>query len=965
MRSSFCLIIISLFFSTCVVSGQFYETGQDPASLKWMQIKTGRFTVIYPEKYDEGGRAFAKSLDDAYSKLVTLFPEKKFRIPVVIHSYSTRSNGYVAWAPKRMEIYPTPEQNTIPLDPNKQLAVHELTHVFQMEALKSGFSRFMSIPMGEQFTGIVASLLPLWFLEGDAVFAETYLTGSGRGRSPSFQKQLKALTVEKNGYYSYDKSLNGSYRNFVPDHYQYGYQMVAWSLAKYDPQIWNNVLRFTAEQPFSIIPVNISLNKSTGLTKKRLYREAFDSLRSIWKEDSAEGETKEYETLSPDKKGRYINYYSPVFAGNDSIVSIKTSLSEPPAFVLINPRTRTEKRIHVPGQMYPWYISYGNGKIVWVETEADTRWENRDYSVIKIFDLRNNTTRKLSRKTRYLSASISPDGKTICATENTITNSNNLILIETETGNILKSIPSPQNQYLQRPQWASGGKEITVIYLTEEGEGIFSYSPSENSWKTLLESGKDDIQSSLLRNDSLYFITSQSGTDNVFLMTPEKKKTGITRSKFGVSDLTFYNNSILFSDYSSDGNSVCRTSLSDSDEPVNVSLSSFLINRVNIKSEGIKQIEASEYKPVPYRKWQHLFRFHSWMPFYADLEEIKTDPASLRPGVTLLTQNTLSTLTSTIGYEYSQERNHVIHSTVKWSGWYPVIESKLDYGDDPQIYKVGETVGDPSDIQPDLRFSNAISIPLRFSSGRFTEYLRPSFTSEYHNRYVFLKEIDGGQYDYGQMILSGRVYLSNYTRSALRNIYPKWAQTIDLNYSFAPFDRRIYGTGLSLKTSFFFPGLLPDNGIKIRLEKEKQDVAKYLYSNRASLPRGYKNIISKDLEFLSVDYVMPLAYPDFNISSILYLKRIRTSLFYDYASGTGNYYLASDPAGMATSYYHNYNETFRSFGFELLADFHLLRIPYMISGGVQTAWKDIKQKPVLEILFNIDLFGMTLGKRNF
>ncbi|MBK7625835.1 MAG: hypothetical protein IPJ16_01325 [Bacteroidales bacterium] len=964
MRSSLCLIILSLFFSTCIVSAQFYETGQDPASLKWMQIKTGRFTVIYPEKYDAGGRAFAKSLDEAYSKLVTLFPEKKFRIPVVIHNYSTRSNGYVAWAPKRMEIYPTPEQNTIPLDPNRQLAVHELTHVFQMEALNSGFSRLMTIPMGEQFTGIVASLLPLWFLEGDAVFAETYLTGSGRGRSPSFQKQLKALTVEKNGYYSYDKSLNGSYRNFVPDHYQYGYQMVTWSLAKYDPQIWNRVLKFTAEQPFSIVPVNISLNKSAGLTKKRLYREAFDSLRSIWTEDSAEGDTRVYETMNPDKKGRYINYYSPVFAGKDSIISIKTSLSDPPVFVLIKPSEKTEKRLHIPGQMYPWYISYGNGKIVWVETEADTRWENRDYSVIKILDLRNNMTRKLSRKTRYLSAAISPDGKTICAVENTISNINNLVLIESETGNILKNIPSPQNLYLQRPQWSGGGREITVIYLTESGEGIFSYSPAENSWKTLLESGNEDIQSSQLRNDSLYYITSQSGTDNVFLITPDKKKTGITRSRFGVSDLTLDNNRIIFSDYSSDGNSVCISALSDYDEPQNISSTSFLINRVNTKSEELIPAETSDYNPVPYRKWQHLFRFHSWMPFYADLEEIKTDPTSLRPGITLLTQNTLSTLTSTIGYEYSQEKNHVIHSRVTWSGWYPVIESQLDYGDDPQIYKVGETVGDPSDIQPGIRFSNAVSFPFRFSSGRFTEYLRPSFTSEYHNRYVFLKDIDGGTYDYGQTIFSGRVYFSNYTRSALRNIYPKWAQTIDLNYSYAPFDRRIYGTSISLKTSFFFPGLLPDNGIKIRLEKEKQEVGKYLYSNRASLPRGYRNIISKDIEFLSADYVIPLAYPDFNISSILYLKRIRTSLFYDYASGTGNYFLAKDPSGMATSYYHNYNETFKSFGFELLADFHILRIPYMISGGVQTAWKDIKQKPVFEILFNMDLFGMTLGKRN-
>lgn len=964
MRSSLCLLIISLYFSTGFVSAQYYNTGQDPSSLKWMQIKTGRFTVIYPETYKDGGKAFAQSLDNAYSKLITLFPEKKFRIPVIIHSYSTRSNGYVAWAPKRMEIYPTPEQNTIPLNPNKQLAVHEMAHVFQMEALNTGFSEIMKIPLGEQFTGIVASLLPLWFLEGDAVFAETYLTGSGRGRSPSFQKQLKALTVEKKGYYKYDKSLNGSFRNFVPDYYQYGYQMVTWSLAKHDPQIWNNVLKFTAQQPFTIIPVNISLRKSIGLNKKGLYREAFDSLRSIWTEELGKDKTLEYETLNPDKKGKYVNYYSPAIVGNDSIISVKTSLSEPPAFVLINTTDRTEKRVHIPGQMYPYNISSGNRKIVWVETESDTRWENRDYSVIKILDIRNNRVKKLSHKTRYLAASLSPDGKTISAVENTISDKNNLVLIETATGTVIKSIPSPGNAYLQKPQWSEEGKKITVIYLTEDIEGIFSYSPAEGSWETLLEPGNEDIQSSLLRNDSLFYITSQSGTDNVFLLTPEKKRIGITRTRFGARDLAFNGNRILFSDYSSDGNSVCSSLISDSNGPLNISTTSFLINRVNIESDGVKKLEVKEYNPVPYRKWQHLFRFHSWMPFYADLEEIKSDPAMVRPGLTLMTQNTLSTLTSTIGYEYSREKNHLIHSRVTWSGWYPVIESQLDYGDDPQIYKVGETIGDPSDIQAGFRFSNAVSFPFRFSSGRFTEYLRPSFTSEYNNRYVYIKDNAGGTYDYGQTILSGRIYFSNYRRTALRNIYPRWAQTIDLNYTFAPFDKQIYGTGLSLKTSLYFPGLFADNGIKIRLEKEKQDPGIYFFSNRVSLPRGYKNIISKELELVSVDYAMPLVYPDFNISALLYLKRIRTSLFYDYASGTGNYYINNDVNGITSSYFHNYNEKFRSFGFELLADFHVLRMPYMISGGIQTTWKDIEQKPVVEILFNIDLFGMTLGKRD-
>jgi hypothetical protein len=139
MRNRLIFLCIVIFFSVQIVSGQYYETGQDPSSLKWMQIKTDRFTVIYPENYNQSGIQYAKALDDAYSKLILLFPEKKFKIPVIIHPYTTQSNGYVAWAPKRMELYPTPEQNTVPLAAEKQLAIHEMAHVFQMESLKQGF----------------------------------------------------------------------------------------------------------------------------------------------------------------------------------------------------------------------------------------------------------------------------------------------------------------------------------------------------------------------------------------------------------------------------------------------------------------------------------------------------------------------------------------------------------------------------------------------------------------------------------------------------------------------------------------------------------------------------------------------------------------------------------------------------------------------------------------------------------
>jgi hypothetical protein len=197
----------------------------------------------------------------------------------------------------------------------------------------------------------------------------------------------------------------------------------------------------------------------------------------------------------------------------------------------------------------------------------------------------------------------------------------------------------------------------------------------------------------------------------------------------------------------------------------------------------------------------------------------------------------------------------------------------------------------------------------------------------------------------------------------MRDIYPRWAQTMDFNYSYAPFDKKIYGSSVSLKTAFYFPGFLPNNGIKIRLEKEKQNPEIYLYANTVSIPRGYNNIISKDIELLSVDYFLPLAYPDFNVTSLLYFKRIRTSLFYDYASGPGNSFYQNSANGLIPLNKEPNKISFKSFGFELLADFHILRIPFMISGGVQSAWKAINELPSLELLLNIDLFGMTIGRR--
>lgn len=960
------LLYCFLFLVPFSVSAQYYETGQDPASLKWLQIKTNRFKVIYPENYGNNGEKFALALEKAYNDISFLYPDSRFRIPVIIHNHTTQSNGYVAYAPRRMEIYPTPEQNTIPLDPARQLALHELTHVLQMESLNKGFSKFMSIFFGQQFPGAMAALLPLWYLEGDAVFVESAFSGAGRGNSASFQKQLKALSVEKGKVYKYDKLVNGSFRDYVPDHYQSGSQAVTMARLKYGQTVWNKALKTTANIPFLIDPVNISLLENIGKTKKGLFRETFDTLNILWNEEIRNSGSHSYKYLNQDKGKKYLSYFSPVPAGENKIAAIRTSLSDPPVIVLIDTVNRSEKKIHVPGIIYPYYLSGAGFLLVWVENQPDPRWENRNYSVIKMIDIRSGSVKQLTWKTRLMSASISPDGKSIAAVENTVDNKNNLILFDLKTNKITASIPVPGNASLQRPQWSADRSEITAISLTEKGEGIISYKPENQTWKTYLEEGYDDLQSAFLRNDTLFYVSSASGVENIFILNPEKKSKRITNSQFGATDLMINGDNVFFCDYTSSGNNICSISLKNASwhNPDVKDRSTYLIEKIEPPEKNeMTPLMKQSLQPVRYRKWQHLFGFHSWMPLYADIEKLKSDPTAIKPGFTLLSQNNLSTVITSLGYEYS-DKKHMFHSRIRWQGLYPVIESTLDYGDDNIVFrtKTGARLDDPELIKPELKFSNTLSIPLTFSTGKFYQFFQPSISANYRNQYILYIK-DDTICDYGQTEMAARLYFANYHKVAARDIYPRFAHILDLNYSFHPFDKDIYGSFLTLRTALYFPGLFRNNGIRFRYEADRQYVSQISMWNRINYPRGYRNIASENLYFLSADYVTPLGYPDLNVISLLYLTRLRADLFYDYASGTGNYHFDyNDSGSLVFKEYIKKRETFSSFGVELLADFYVLRIPYMISAGIQASWQKGNSSPTIGWLFNIDIYGMNIGR---
>jgi hypothetical protein len=953
MKKGIVLLIVSLITITRA-GAQYYDTGQDPASFRWLQIRTDHFRVIFPD--DLGGEAslYARLLEESYQRLSAIYPGVRINIPVIIHNHSMQSNGYVSWAPRRMELYPLPGQDNLPMYPASQLAVHETTHMLQLGSLNNrGFGRVMLFILGEQAVGLSALEIPLWAFEGDAVYAETATGLSGRGRSNAFIRGARALALRPEGIYGYDKMLAGSYRQFTPDHYVYGYLMMN-QLRTISPATWSHIIGNMSSAKFGN-PVNAGLKSETGLTKKRLYDSTFAAIGAMWKDNPA-GNAREYEPLSMIKKRDYVSHFTPHRMADGRIISLETSMSDPSRFVITDTSEGREHTVATTGYVYPYFFSVSGNTLVWSEQYPDIRWDNRDYSVIKRLDLPAGTITTLTLRTRYTAPDLSPDGKTIVAVSTTPDLHCSLVFIDSSTGEVLMNVIPPDSLILQRPKWSSDGSAVTVVTLSRDGEGIRTYRPAGKKWIADMKENITDIIQAEIYNDTLFYLAQGDGSDNIYRIPAGGQAERITGSRFGISGFSVSNGEILFSDYTPGGFIIAREKSSATAGPAGLSGHTVLPPAAPMPAGTQDSIMPGHVipDPVPYRKLAHLFNFHSWFPFYADIDEIMTDPTLVRPGLTLMSQNHLSTLISTIGYEYDYG-NHYLHSGITWKGWHPVIDAGLTWGGEQAVTMDTSITAVPDVTGHDMQFSLSAYDQLWFARGKFRQMIMPALYFSYRNKYTWVS--DENRFDRDILNLTGRIYFSNTFRVAYRDINPRWGQVIDLRLTTTPWDTRLYNRKSYARTTLFFPGFFPNHSLAFRTGWENQMPARMLLSrNSLPWPRGYTaNLVAEKLFSFSADYTMPLLYPDLAAGSLFYLKRIRGTLFYDASKGEG------------INDYTNHTYTpgekmINSYGSELMADFYILRIPFEVSAGVRAGYVASEKKYFVNGAFSVNIYGTVLGR---
>src|SRR5690606_59851 len=114
------------------------------------------------------------------------------------------------------------------------------------------------------------------------------------------------------------------------------------------------------------------------------------------------------------------------------------------------------------------------------------------------------------------------------------------------------------------------------------------------------------------------------------------------------------------------------------------------------------------------------------------------------------------------------------------------------------------------------------------------------------------------------------------------DLAPKWGQNIHLYYEHMPFKPDDNGHIFAVTSTFYFPGIFHNHSFQFRFNYQESSGI-FRYSSIIPRVSGYSRLRpSRPSNTIMLDYALPLAYPDFELGTLAYLRRISATMFADF-----------------------------------------------------------------------------------
>jgi hypothetical protein len=196
------IIVFSIIVYGIVPSVFAQDFREFPPGLRWNQIETEHFAIVFDEQYRETARkvaALAEPIHQNVTEFLHYTPTSKTYI--VLTDYMDYSNGYATPIPNnRIVLYlrePGAGDAFFGLRSPDWLSLvftHEYTHIVQLDMVDK-----WNVPLRKIFGRIVFpnAMLPMWMIEGLAVYAETKFQ-DGRGHHPQYDMMMRTEILDEN-----------------------------------------------------------------------------------------------------------------------------------------------------------------------------------------------------------------------------------------------------------------------------------------------------------------------------------------------------------------------------------------------------------------------------------------------------------------------------------------------------------------------------------------------------------------------------------------------------------------------------------------------------------------------------------------------------------------------------------------------------------------------------------------------
>ena len=922
------LLAIALASFVQQASAQYYSWGADPARFKWMKATSDSSTVIYPMHTSQIGLSTFYLTNKVKPFISYGFKLPPLDLPFVVHPENMNSNGLVMWLPKRVEFLSSPSIDSYSMPWIKQLVAHEYRHAAQYNNLNVGVVKFLSYLLGQQSSTIGLIFMPLWMMEGDATMFETQASSFGRALQPSFTLVFRGMgdIVEK--YRNSDKFFCGSYRDFIPNHYQLGYQMVAHGNELAGRIMANDMASYGPRKPWTIISENWRMKNLFGFSTEKLFKSTFRSLTDFWQSlpPTANSST----LLAAPKIKRYTTYSNPVEVG-ERILFVKEDLDKPSRMVLLDKTTGHEELLCYTGVIAtrPIYDKTNN-RIWWTEFRRSPLFEQKVTSTLRYLDLDGGRPRTRVIKGRNILYPTPDDNGGLAWIEYS---ANGIYSFHSTTDRRSEKIHSlPFGIEVHSLAWDNLTHSHYAIFTGDAGMWIARID-SEGKVENITQPAYITISKLRAHDGKLYFGSIASGRDEVHCYDLQQgKEYQISESTYGSFDpAPLADGNVVMTTYDSLGyhpaiqsNEKIIGEVSYSKLPRNlVNPPRTKWNVINLDTVSLAKIDTTaitqKNKVRRYRKGTTLFNFHSWAPLSYDPFSLSEDGAiNMNVGATIMTQNLLSSMQGFFSYGYSGKQGSIWKASLRYYGLGPTISLNATYGGRQNIYPIYVYNPEKHEIElpeaPSQGKYYSIGLnaqfPLLFQRGYHNRYLIMSAGWEYSNGLVantgHLKfDTDGISnvatigYKKGLHLTQFSLGFQDIVRQAHRDFLPPWGVVASATYAVNPANGS-FSDLLALYAKLYTPGFAPHNSLNLALAyqtsiggfQSDDALSALTFKSSRLLLRGFysSQIENRNYMAASLNYQFPICYPDGGIRGIIYFKRIRLNAGFDIAQYQKSYF---------------------------------------------------------------------------